>query len=135
MMGFDEKGMDESVQLIISNDSEGKPLEGQKKYMIHLPSPIPASDFWSIVVYDQSSHLIIHSDQEWPSVYSNKTHLIINSDGSVDAYFGPETIKGKEYNCVKTLPGRRWYMILRLYNPLQSWFNKTWQPGEITALI
>ena len=28
-------------------------------------------------------------------------------------------------------PGKGWFMILRLYGPLQPWFDKTWQPGEI----
>jgi hypothetical protein len=28
-------------------------------------------------------------------------------------------------------PGKGWFMILRLYGPLEPWFNKTWRPGEI----
>ena len=55
----------------------------------------PASDFWSIIVYDQYSRLIINSDQPWPSVFSNKTNLLYNNDGSVDIWFGPKEIKGR----------------------------------------
>jgi hypothetical protein len=32
---------------------------------------------------------------------------------------------------VQTNPGKGWFVILRLYGPLQAWFNKTWRPGEI----
>jgi hypothetical protein len=32
---------------------------------------------------------------------------------------------------VQTIPGSGWFMILRLYGPLEPWFDKTWQPGEI----
>jgi len=36
-----------------------------------------------------------------------------------------------ESNWVQTVPGQGWNTILRLYGPLQSWFDKTWRPGEI----
>jgi hypothetical protein len=123
------------LQIEISYDSKGNLLEGGKKYKIHLPSGIPASEFWSIIVYDSISRLIIHTDQPWPSVHSNNKKLVRNKDGSVDAWFGPDNIEGKENNMVKTIPGRLWYLILRLYYPLQPWFDKKWIPGEIEELV
>jgi hypothetical protein len=134
MMVLEENNIVEEVQHIISHDSEGRLLEGQRMYKLHLPAPIPASDFWSIIVYDQASRLIIHTDQAWPSVFSNDTHLICNSDGSVDAWFSPDAIKGKENNWIKTIPGKKWYMILRLYYPLKEWFDNKWRPGEIEEI-
>ena len=127
--------MNEELQLTISYDTNGRLLGGEKKYKLHLPPDIPASDFWSIIVYNPFNRLIIHTDQLWPSVFSNKKNLVCNDDGSVDIWFGPETIIGKEYNWVKTIPGQRWYMVLRLYYPLESWFDKTWRPGEIEELL
>jgi hypothetical protein len=126
--------MPEEVQHIISYDSKGKQLTGGKNYKLHLPPGIPASDFWSIIAYDSLSRLIINTDQHWPSVHSNSKILIINKDGSVDAWFGPESIKGRENNWVKTIPGQKWYIILRLYYPQESWFNKRWKPGEIEEI-
>jgi hypothetical protein len=32
---------------------------------------------------------------------------------------------------LQTVPGKSWFTILRLYGPLESWFDKTWRPGEI----
>ena len=122
------------MQQIISCDSKGNLLEGGKKYKLHLPPDIPSSDFWSIIVYDQPGNLIIHTDQAWPSVFSSDKNLIYNDDGSVDAWFGPKSIEGKENNWVQTIPGKNWYMILRLYNPLESWFDKSWRPGEIEEI-
>jgi len=122
------------LQHIISYDSKGHLLEGAKKYRLLLPSNIPASDFWSVIIYDHYSRLIIHTDQPWPSVFSTDKNLLFNDDGSVDVCFGPEYIKGKESNCVKTIPGQRWYMILRLYYPIEPWFDKRWRPGEIEEL-
>jgi hypothetical protein len=131
---FLPKTMEKELQHVISYDSKGHLLDGGKKYKLHLPSNIPASDFWSIIVFDQLTGLIIHSDQSWPSIYSNDKNLVYNDDGSVDAWFGPETIKGKECNWVKTIPGEQWYLILRLYYPLESWFEKRWRPGELEEL-
>jgi hypothetical protein len=31
----------------------------------------------------------------------------------------------------QTIQGKGWFMILRLYGPLEPWFNKTWRPGKI----
>lgn len=30
-----------------------------------------------------------------------------------------------------TDPDRAWFVILRLYNPLPAFFDKSWRPGEI----
>jgi len=122
------------LQQIISSDSKGHLLEGGKKYKLHLPPGIPASDFWSIVVYDFLSRLIIHTNQPWPSVFSTNKKLVYNNDGSVDAWFGPKSIKGNENNWMQTIPGKNWFMILRLYYPLESWFDKSWRPGEIEEI-
>jgi hypothetical protein len=48
-----------------------------------------------------------------------------------DIYFGPTAPSGKESNWVQTWPGKGWNVILRLYGPLQPFFDKTWRPGEI----
>jgi hypothetical protein len=29
------------------------------------------------------------------------------------------------------MPGKGWNVLLRLYGPLQEWFDKTWMPGDI----
>jgi hypothetical protein len=55
----------------------------------------------------------------------------VNTDGSVDVYFGPKTPAGEENNWIQTIPQKGWFMILRLYGPLEPWFDKTWRPNEI----
>jgi len=56
--------------------------------------------------------------------------LYKNADGSYDIYFGPKA-PGKVTNWIQTVPGRGWFTILRIYGPLEPWFDKTWKPGDI----
>jgi hypothetical protein len=74
---------------------------------------------------------MIQTDQQFPSIGSQKADITINANTSVDVYFGPKPPPGKESNWVQTWPGKGWNVILRLYGPLQPWFDKTWRPAEI----
>lgn len=53
-------------------------------------------------------------------------------DGSATIYFGPKAPKGQENNWVQTVPGKGYNVILRLYGPLQPWFDRSWKPGDFT---
>jgi len=112
-------------------DSRDHPLDGGKSYKLHLPGPIPVKQFWSVIVYSSQTRSMLQTDQQFPSVSSQDKDLLVNADGSVDVYFGPKPPPGKEPNWVQTIPGQTWFTLLRLYGPLEPWFNKTWQPGEI----
>jgi len=112
-------------------DANGDPLDGGKNYRLHLPPNIPVKDFWSVILYSNQTRSMIQTDQRFPSVSSQTKGLLVNADGSVDVYFGPKSPSGKEKNWVQTVQGKGWNTILRLYGPLEPWFNKSWRPGEI----
>jgi hypothetical protein len=114
-----------------ARDANGDPLDGGKNYRLHLPPNIPVKRFWSVIVYSDQTRSMIQTDQRFPSVSSQDKGLLVNADGSVDVYFGPKAPVGKENNWVQTIPDKGWNTLLRLYGPLEPWFNKTWRPGEI----
>ena len=112
-------------------DAKGQPLDGGRNYRLHLPPHIPAKDFWSVVVYDNQTRSQLQTDQQFPSISSQKKGVVVNRDSSVDIYFGPKAPAGRDGNWVQTWPGKGWNVILRLYGPLQAWFDQTWRLGEI----
>ncbi|MBW1851030.1 MAG: DUF1214 domain-containing protein [Deltaproteobacteria bacterium] len=74
----------------------------------------------------------IYTPEERPGLSSrDRDKIKLNDDGSVTLYIGPKAPKGYENNWVQTVPGKSWSVILRLYGPLEAWYNKTWRPGEI----
>lgn len=36
-----------------------------------------------------------------------------------------------ENNWLQAVPGKSWFIALRMYGPLQPWIDQTWRPGEI----
>ena len=132
---MDSKSVGEGSQYMAAFvDSQNKPLDGGKSYKLHLPPNIPVKQFWSVILYDNQTRSMLQTDQRWPAATSQNPKLLANADGSVDVYFGPKAPAGKENNWVQTIPGKGWNTLLRLYGPLQPWFDKTWRPGEIEPL-
>lgn len=113
-----------------STDKDGHYLDGSKNYRLRIPPNAPAKDFWSVVVYDPQTRSELQTSQRFPSKNSKRDQLITNADGSVDLYYGPKAPAGKEANWTQTVPGKGWFVLLRLYGPLEPWFDKTWRPGE-----
>jgi len=112
-------------------DAEGEYLDGSKAYKLRLPPDVPAKDFWSIVLYDSQTRSMLQTDQQFPSLDSQRGSIRENTDGSVDVYFGPQAPAGNENNWIQTASGKAFWLILRLYGPLEPWFDKTWRPGKI----
>ena len=115
-------------------DREGQYLDGSSTYRLTLPADVPAKDFWSVVVYDPQTRSELQTSQPFPSKNSQRDALELNPDGSVDLWFGPAAPSGRERNWIATVPGKGWFAILRLYGPLEPWFDQTWRPGEFDRL-
>lgn len=115
-------------------DSTGTYLDGGKTYKVTLPAPIPAGQFWSFTVYDNQTRSMLETDQKLAGLDSNQPGIQKNADGSVTVWFAPNAPSGHDTNWVQTMPGKGWNALLRLYAPLQPWFDKTWKPGDFEAV-
>ncbi len=116
-------------------DSQGNPFDGAKTYKVNLPANIPAAKFWSFTVYDNQSRSMLATPQRYPRAGSQSYPTpasVANADGSTTIYFAPKLPAGaKPGNWIQTVPGKGWWTILRLYSPLESFFDKSWQLSEI----
>jgi hypothetical protein len=112
-------------------DSNKQPLDGSKTYRLRLPPNPPAKDFWALTMYDNQTRSQLQTSQRFPTVGSQTEGIKQNADGSYDIYFGPEAPEGYENNLLETVPGKGWFVALRMYGPLEPWIEKTWRPGEI----
>ncbi len=112
-------------------DKDGCSLDGSKTYKVNLPKHVPAKDFWSFTLYDNQTRSMLQTDQRFPGIDNHAEGLIQNPDGSYDIYFSPEPPEGWENNWIQTDPAKGWNTILRLYGPLESFYDKTWKPGDV----
>ena len=112
-------------------DSKKMPFDGSKTYKLNIPANPPVKDFWALTMYDNQTRSMLQTSQAFPTVGSQTEGLKQNEDGSYDIYFAPKPPKGFENNWLETVPGKGWFVGLRLYGPLEPWIEKTWRPGEI----
>jgi hypothetical protein len=112
-------------------DANKQPFDGSKTYKLHLPPNVPVNNFWAVTIYDTQTRSMLQTGQRFPTVGSQTKGIEKNADGSFDIYFAPKAPAGKENNWLQTVPGKGWFVILRMYGPLEPWLNKTWRPSEI----
>jgi hypothetical protein len=78
---------------------------------------------------------MVQTEQLYPRAGSQSfpsPAAVPNADGTTTIYFGPKLPQDVERgNWIQTDPDKGWFTILRLYSPLQSFFDKTWRPSEI----
>ena len=120
-----------SVYMWTFKGGDGAWLDGARNYRLHLPTGIPAGNFWSLVVYDVWTRSLLANGQAASSKNSYDPAVTANDDGSVDLHFGPEPPPEGEGNWIRTLPGKGWSTIFRLYGPLEGYMDGSWKPGDV----
>ncbi|WP_082492326.1 DUF1254 domain-containing protein [Leifsonia sp. Root4] len=119
-----------SAYIYTAEDSDGALLDGAATYSLTVPANAPAKNFWAIDVYDTQTRSLLQS-APYPALSSLDEHFQAEADGSYVLWFGASAPAGKESNWIPTLPGKSWWPVLRLYGPLEPWFDMSWQLPEI----
>jgi hypothetical protein len=123
-------------QYVFANvDAAGDPFDGSKSYRVTLPKDIPAARFWSLTLYDNQTRSMLQTEQRYPRAGSQEypsPAAEAEPDGSTVVHFSPHRPDGvAPGNWIQTDPEKGWFVILRLYSPLQPFFDKSWRVSEI----
>ena len=131
---FSAKHLGESqYYLMTTTDRDGKPMDGNTNYRLHVPPKVPVNQYWSMTVYNRATHSFIRNAR-WLGRSSQTPGLKTNADGSVDIYFGPAAPTSGESNWVPTDPKGRFEVLARFYGPDKALFDKTWKLSDIERL-
>jgi len=122
-----------SAYAYTAEDAAGRALDGSATYSLRIPADPPAKNFWSVDLYDtQTRSLLQVPSTPYPALSSLSGTVQPEEDGSFVLWFSPEAPAGKESNWIQTAPGKSWFPMLRLYGPLEPWFDGSWALPEIT---
>jgi len=121
-----------SVYWFNAHDSDGVYLDGARDYTLKVPSPIPAGLFWSVTVYDAITRSQIDAGPGSAALRSLFELANADEGKDVELRFGPEDPGDESAYWVKTIPGRCWFVYLRLYGPTARAFDGSWKPGDFT---
>jgi hypothetical protein len=125
----------DAVYPSLSTDSEGLPLDGSKKYVLHFAKgQLPPVDaFWSVTAYDMDGYFIPNELKR--QLLGSRDRLAANADGSVDLLIQAASPgKDKEANWLPVAAGQPFNLLLRLYWPREAVLDGSWTPPLVRGL-
>lgn len=115
-------------------DSDGKPLNGANKYMLHFTkAELPPVDaFWSITVYDPKGFPYPNPTNR--CAIGDRDPLQFNADGSLDLYFQHDSPGAQRESNWLPAPGSDFNLTMRLYAPRREVTSGYWAPPPVKRL-
>jgi hypothetical protein len=86
-----------------------------------------------VTAYDNGTRSEVQNGSDFSRI-SSFTKPKANADGSFDLFFGPDVPAGEEANWIKTVAGKGWFILFRLYGPEQPYFDLSWKPGDLVEI-
>jgi hypothetical protein len=121
----------DAVYPLTQVDSDGKPLDGTHRYVLHFPQgqTPPTKGFWSLTMYNSELFFVANPLNRY--TLSSRFKFKYNQDGSLDLYAQKDSPgKDKESNWLPA-PADKFVLILRLYWPKESVLNEVWKPPAV----
>ena len=117
-------------------DSEGHPLDGNNKYVIHfekgkLP---PVKLFWSITMYNLPQRLLVDNKIDRYSIGDRTEGFKPSADGSLTIYVQHEQPKGDKKSNWLPAPKGPFFMAGRYYGPDDSMINGSYKIPDIKRI-
>nr|WP_246311607.1 DUF1214 domain-containing protein [Leifsonia naganoensis] len=122
-----------SLYWFSARDADGRYLDGGRAYTLQVPLPVPAGLFWSVTVYDAVTRSQIATEQDGAALRSLFELTGLPVSGATTLHFGPEAPQDAGAAWIQTIPGRGWFVYVRLYGPTAEAFDGSWTLGDFVA--
>lgn len=113
-------------------DTEGRPLTGEDRYVIHFATADaapPVRAFWSVSVREAHPLPVDLADRE---SIGDRDPLRHNADGSLDLFVQRDPPEEPQTTNWLRTPRAAFHLILRLYAPLPAVVSGRWCPPPVT---
>lgn len=131
LIGLGANLPEDAVYPLNIGDSDGKPLTGANKYVLHFAKNEipPAKAFWSVTLYDKDGFPSPNDLKR--NAIGDRDALKFNTDGSLDLYF-QHTSPGadKESNWLPA-PAGDFNLTMRVYSPNPEVIDGRWAPPAV----
>jgi hypothetical protein len=127
----------ESIYLNARTDMNGKPLSGDKRYVIHFaPDQFPdAKAFWSITMYGYDRNFIDNPIDRY-SLGDRSEGMQKDPDGGLTIYIQPDSPgKDREGNWLPSRQGTPFYLLMRTYIPGEALIAQRYVPPGVTEAL
>ncbi len=128
----------QAVYAMTWSDVAGAALDGSSAYVLHLSTPPPTREGWSLTVYTDAGALVAGAPGH--NALTDTSNLTRNSDGSIDLYLQPTqpSTAAEVQNWLITPAGQGFEVMWRLFAPdpkrMSGIVDGTgWQPPAVTA--
>ena len=130
-----ENLIEEAVKLRTFTDSNGKPLEGSRRYVLKFSkAQIPVVNaFWSITLYDNRFNLVSNEAKLY-AVRDIDPNLKYGKDGSLTIYLQSERPTESDVNWIPTPEGSEFNLFFRAYLPDQAFIDQTYVPPTVNLV-
>lgn len=135
MVGFGANRVEDAIYPNTEIDSRGDRLHGDHRYQLRFaPDQIPpVRSFWSVTVYDSEGYLLDTGTDRHG--INSQSDLAFNPDGGLTLTFStvrPDNVP--ESNWLPVQAGAHFVLTARLYSPLPSVLNATWDMPAVERL-
>jgi hypothetical protein len=121
----------DAVYPSLSVDSEGRPLDGNGKYVLHFDKGKfpPVDAFWSVTAYDTDGYFIPNRLNR--QALGDRDKLSANADGSLDLYIQADSPGGDKESNWLPVAKAPFTLLMRLYSPKAEFLEGAWTPPTV----
>jgi hypothetical protein len=131
---FGENLPQDAVYPSLATDSEGRPLDGNSRYVLHFDKGKfpPVDAFWSVTAYDTDGYFIPNTLNRF--ALGDRDKLVTNADGSLDLYIQADTPDGEKKANWLPVDKKPFTLLMRLYSPKSEFLTGLWTPPPVVRV-